>query len=214
MTPEDRSLIFYRTAPLSPAPSTRVIKDARAKSCVAGKPGQEFTLPRRKPYPGRRVSCPGEHGRSMLSHKSSGNSKRVEKKSNALPSPVINSTFVKHGWKRVPPPRKTKRPIPRKRNGHERKGLYARFFRPLSRPLSLSLVPLESRFQFNADPSASLKLDRFFVRAIVGSFVRSFLEPRQARLETLLVRRCTPAVGGWQFREADSANEKLVGFDI
>lgn len=84
----------------------------------------------------------------------------------------------------------------------------------LSLDLSLSLVPLESRFQFNADPSASLKLDRFFVRAIVGSFVRSFLEPRQARLETLLVRRCTPAVGGWQFREADSANEKLVGFDI
>lgn len=38
-------------APLSPAPSTRVIKDARAKSCVAA-PAQEFTLPRRKPYPG------------------------------------------------------------------------------------------------------------------------------------------------------------------
>lgn len=55
---------------------------------------------------------------------------------------------------------------------------------------------------------------RSFLRSRDRSFVRSFLEPRQARLETLLVRRCTPAVGGWQFREADSANEKLVGFDI
>lgn len=43
----------------------------------------------------------------------------------------------------------------------------------LSISLSLSLVPLDSRFQFNADPSASPpKLDRFFVRAIVRSFAR------------------------------------------
>lgn len=147
-----------------------MIKDARAKSCVAAKPGQEFTLPRRKPYPGRRVSCPGEHGRSMLSHKSSGNSKRVEKKSNALPSPVINSTFVKHGWKRVPPPRKTKRPIPRKRNGHERKGLYARFFRPLS--LSLSFRSSRDSNLTRIHPLLSNSIVSSFARSLVRSFAR------------------------------------------
>lgn len=70
LTPEDRSLIFYtgrrRSSPLSPAPSTRVIKDARAKSCVGAKPAQEFTLPRRKTLPREYIVARGEHGRSMF----------------------------------------------------------------------------------------------------------------------------------------------------
>lgn len=88
----------------------------------------------------------------------------------------------------------------------------------LSLSLSLFLVPLDSRFQFNATPFAPLKLDRFFV-SFARSFVRAarFFDPvkRDWKLCSFVgsFSWCTPVVG-WQFREADSANEKLVRSDI
>lgn len=127
---------------------------------------------------------------------------------------MINSTFVKHGWKRVPPLRALETANSTK--GSETvavtrtKGVVVPFFRSLSLFLSFRSTRDSNLTRIHPLPPQT----RSFLRSRDRSFVRSFLEPRQARLETLLVRRCTPAVGGWQFREADSANEKLVGFDI